>query len=239
MSQLDLRADSDPRPTSASLGSSRSDDRRDDDALGQHGRQILERVHREIDLAREHRVVDLLGEERAAADLRERDVLDNVAGGPDLHAPVTRDPRPAASRSPTPSATARACCRGCQSSERRRAETRHPATPLGRREVIRQTLRRGLAARDHVAHRHALAERSRQRQAWIPPFGFLHDLLEPAVGEIVLRNRLAPEMKGAERRLALGAEEQAKIVEHAGGDGVDVGVGEIGVADAAHERGEQ
>ena len=42
-------------------------------------------MHREIDGAVEQRLLDLLGEQALAADLRERPVLDHVAGGADRH----------------------------------------------------------------------------------------------------------------------------------------------------------
>ena len=51
------------------------------DAVGEAGREILERVHGDVDPAVEHRVVELLGEERAVSDAGERDLLDEVAGG--------------------------------------------------------------------------------------------------------------------------------------------------------------
>ncbi len=41
-------------------------------------------MNREIDPAREHRLVDLAGEERRGSDARQRNVLDDVAGGADV-----------------------------------------------------------------------------------------------------------------------------------------------------------
>ena len=49
----------------------------------QHGRHVLGRMHGEIDAAVEQRFLDLLGEQALAADLRQRPVLDGVAGGAD------------------------------------------------------------------------------------------------------------------------------------------------------------
>ena len=45
---------------------------------------VLHRMDAKIDLAFEQRAVELLGPQRLAADLRERPVLDLVAGGRDL-----------------------------------------------------------------------------------------------------------------------------------------------------------
>ena len=52
-------------------------------SIGQPGRQILGRVHGEIDLVRQQRLLDLLGEQPLAAGLRERAILDRVAGRAD------------------------------------------------------------------------------------------------------------------------------------------------------------
>ncbi len=78
--------------------------RRHGQALGQHRRHVLRAVDREIDLAAEQRVLDFLDEEPLAAGLRERRVLEPVAGCLDRHQLRRRAPRSSMSR-----ATARAC----------------------------------------------------------------------------------------------------------------------------------
>jgi hypothetical protein len=49
----------------------------------QQGRQILRRMHRQIDLVRDQGLLDLLGEQALAADLGERPILDHIAAGAD------------------------------------------------------------------------------------------------------------------------------------------------------------
>jgi hypothetical protein len=55
------------------------------DAVGQIGRQILERMHREIDAAIQQGVIDLPGEQGPAADPSQRNIGHHVSGGPDVH----------------------------------------------------------------------------------------------------------------------------------------------------------
>ena len=57
--------------------------RRQHQAGRQHGGHVLRRMHREVDGAAEQRVLDLLGEQPLAAEVVERPVLDDVAGGAD------------------------------------------------------------------------------------------------------------------------------------------------------------
>ena len=55
----------------------------DGEAVREPRRQVLRRMHREIDRAGEKRAIDLLREEAFAARLRQRPVLDRVARRPD------------------------------------------------------------------------------------------------------------------------------------------------------------
>ncbi len=68
--------------------------------------------------------------------------------------------------------------------------------------------RGGLAARDDLAERDAFTVRAGQRQPGIPALDLVHDVLESAVAQVVLRNGLGPEMEGAEGGLALDAQQQ-------------------------------
>jgi hypothetical protein len=55
------------------------------DAIGKLSREVLERVHREVDASLEQRVVDLLGKDRATTDSSERDVRSQITGRLDLN----------------------------------------------------------------------------------------------------------------------------------------------------------
>ncbi len=73
-------------------------DRGHREALGLLGRQVLERVHHEVDRALQEGELELLGEEALALHLVEGDVLDLVAPGlddlePAAEAELTLDPR--------------------------------------------------------------------------------------------------------------------------------------------------
>ena len=57
--------------------------RRQHQAGRQHGGHVLRRMHREVDGAAQQRVLDLLGEQPLAANVTERPVLNDVAGGAD------------------------------------------------------------------------------------------------------------------------------------------------------------
>ena len=94
--------------------------RGEDDRLRQPRRQVLDRMHRQIDPPVQQRLVDLLGEQALAADLGQRPVEDPVAGGLDDDHLDRRPARPApagsaaaARRSPR-SAPGPAGCRGCR-----------------------------------------------------------------------------------------------------------------------------
>jgi hypothetical protein len=50
---------------------------------GQFGRQILGRMHREVDFAGEQRFLDFLGEKPLAAGIGQWPILDDIAGGAD------------------------------------------------------------------------------------------------------------------------------------------------------------
>ena len=87
----------------------------DAQAVGQDGRHVLAAVDGEIDLVAEQRVLDFLDEQPLAADLRERRVLQPIAGGLDdddaaRGSAGSRD-RGRRRRSP---ATAPAGCRACR-----------------------------------------------------------------------------------------------------------------------------
>ena len=56
---------------------------RHDQPLGQPGRHVLHRVHREIDGAAQQRLLDLLGEQPLAADVGQQPVGDAITGGLD------------------------------------------------------------------------------------------------------------------------------------------------------------
>ena len=56
-------------------------DRRQHEAFGQFGGQVLQAVHGQVGAAVEQRLLDLFGEEALGADLGQRDVGDFVAGG--------------------------------------------------------------------------------------------------------------------------------------------------------------
>ena len=94
------RASAAPGATRQSRTSSRARDRADDDARRILGREILERVHGEVDLAVAERPLELGGEEALAADLGQRLAarLRPVAGGRDHASSRTRDPGHAAAQ---------------------------------------------------------------------------------------------------------------------------------------------
>src|SRR5262249_53903282 len=56
---------------------------RKNEPIGQYGRHVFCRMHREVHAPVEERLLDLLGEQAFAALLRQRPVLNRVAGGPD------------------------------------------------------------------------------------------------------------------------------------------------------------
>ena len=86
---------------------------------GSSGRQILGRMHRDVDPPVEERRVDFLGEQPLAAGLGERPILDHVAAGADDR-DARRAPRPShararaagASRAPGRGRAASRACRG-------------------------------------------------------------------------------------------------------------------------------
>ncbi len=55
------------------------------DPIGKLSREVLERVHREVDPSLEQRIVDLLGKDRATADSSERDLCSQITGRFDLN----------------------------------------------------------------------------------------------------------------------------------------------------------
>ena len=67
----------------ASRGSSRGKKAGEHEPRRQHGRQILRRMHREVDVAGEQRLLDFLGEQSLAAGFGQWPILDDVAGGAD------------------------------------------------------------------------------------------------------------------------------------------------------------
>ena len=73
------------RAISTSRGSSRASTAPMHQAVGQPGRQVLDRMHREVDPARQQRRLDLLAEQALAAELGERPVGDPIAGRADRH----------------------------------------------------------------------------------------------------------------------------------------------------------
>ena len=86
----------------ASRTSSRGRIAGDRQARRQHGRHVLHGMHGEVDLAGQQRLLDLLGEKALAAGLRQRPVLDAVAGRRDdahLELVAGRAPCAASSRS--------------------------------------------------------------------------------------------------------------------------------------------
>ena len=87
--------------TTASSGSSRGRTRGDRQPSGSTRRHVLAAVHREIDVAAQQRILDFLHEQPLSANLRERRVLQAIAGRLDDRRSGTAGRPPAAIRAAT------------------------------------------------------------------------------------------------------------------------------------------
>ena len=140
------------------------------------------------------------------ADLGERNVLHHVARGPDL------DPLGGVARGAEPGADVLGLPERERAGAGADAERRAHASPAACRYRAGDAFGRCFAGRDRLADGDALAIGSGQRESRVPPLHLVHDVLEAAVGEIVLGDGLGPELERAEGRLAHGAEQQPQVV---------------------------
>lgn len=92
---------------------------------------------------------------------------------------------------------------------------------------------------NRVDQRYAVPISAREYQAGINPFHLFRDVLEPAVAEDVLGNRLGPDLDRFERRLAPSSQERPEVVQHSSRKGLGIGLHKIRISSTADKCGKQ